>query len=187
MAQSKKDTEPTLSDAEILEALQPAQKQLRALDHIAKTVDVYWQVKSSIQALEKRHNDLKKSAEAEQAKLDAVKKNVNDEIQRLNASIDQKREQLTAGLKKELNDLSSQLEYLKGQVEANKSELEKAREHLDTRMNEINGAILEREQIAKDIISGLEQKITAKQADLDKVQRDFTSFMKRHGMAEPTP
>jgi len=174
-----------LSDDEILEALAPAGKQLRALEQIATTVKAYWEVKSQMQGLQKRRADLKAAVEGETANLEATRKNVTEEIARLNESINVQKEKFEGDFKTVMNQLAAEHSDAKQKLADTLAALEGANTRFADRAAEIDKQVADKEQYSKGVIDGLDYEIKQKNAQLAKVEKDFEDFANKHGMAQP--
>jgi len=172
-----------LTDDEILEALAPAERQLRALQQIAKTVDAYSQVKSQIAGLEKRLVDIQQEAAHEQSNLELTKTNINEEIQRLNASIGEKRIEFEARFKKDMGEMNAKIQDTQTKLAELEANLQKENEHFAGRMKEIDERLTEKEDSAHKMIDELNAKIAEKQAEHGKIEKDFAALLRKHGIA----
>jgi len=179
-------TEPNaLTDAEMLEALGPMDKQLRSLNQIKTAIEAYFAAAGRIQGLLAKEAELiHRNAELEN-EFASQKIEVAEELTELRKNIEEKRTGWTAAAKAEVNAVTQQRDAITAEITQLKSSLNSLVSTSEATDKELTEKLAAKQLDVNDQIAALVAKREAEQALFNEVKGKFEAFLGEHGLARP--
>lgn len=179
-------TEPNaLTDAEMLEALGPMDKQLRSLNQIKTAIEAYFAAAGRIQGLLAKEAELTKTNDEFKQAMRAQQLNLAEQLETMRKNIEEKRTGWTAAAKAEVNAVAQQRDAITAEITKLKSDLNSLVSTSEATDKELTEKLAAKERDVNDQIAALVAKREAEQALFDEVKGKFEAFLGEHGLARP--